>query len=420
VKRWSTSQRGESNREGNGTALPIDSLPVVPGSALAVRHGDNRLMQIPSRILYGGRQGAPLALIAATASVTMLFASTPFLITPLSDHYGISEGFAGSISVAQVGAFAAVNFVFPRLVRPSGTLLRISAISLVVVNLLSAFAGVYAVLLILRVMAGAAAGTMTWLTWSNAMRHKRSMSSIAATGPMTALVAAPLMSVLAGRGDQTVYVFLAIAAVPAAVLWAPVAGRRRARGVISGSRSNRILLLALFALTFFGSAMFINQTIVARDIHGLSSFASSLAFSFNAAGALLGARLSTRHRYPGWFLASIGPAAIVTVVGPAWLFYVGMMWWGFAFWMGIPGVLQMLVDRSLEPSERAGDGQGVLALGRAAGPALGGAYVDAGALVALALTSATGATLAGLSVVGVKEGRDRLPPTDPHTIDQQE
>jgi len=400
--------------------VPIDSSPVVPGSALTERRGDNRLMQIPSRILYGGRQGAPLALIVATASVTMLFAATPFLITPLSDHYGISEGFAGSISVAQVGAFAAVNFVFPRLVRPSGKLLRISAISLVVVNLLSAFAGIYAVLLILRMMAGAAAGTMTWLTWSNAMRHKRSMSSIAATGPMTALVAAPLISVLAGWGDQTVYVFLAIATVPAAVLSAPVAGRRRARGVISGSRSNRILLLALFALTFFGSAMFINQTIVARDIHGLSSFASSLAFSFNAAGALLGARLSTRHRYPGWFLASIGPAAIVTVVGPAWLFYVGMMWWGFAFWMGIPGVLQMLVDRSLEPSERAGDGQGVLALGRAAGPALGGAYVDAGALVALALTSATGATLAGLTVVGVKEGRDRLPPTDPHTIDQQE
>lgn len=377
-------------------------------------------MQIPSRILYGGRQGAPLALIAATASVTMLFASTPFLITPLSEHYGISEGFAGSISVAQVGAFAAVNFVLPRFVRPSGKVLRFAAISLVGLNLLSAFAGVYAVLLVLRVLAGAAAGTMTWLTWSNAMQRKRSMSSIAATGPMTALIAAPLMALLAGGGDQTVYAFLAIVTIPAAVLKAPVAGRRRAKGVISGSRSNRILLLSLFALTFFGSAMFINQTIVARDIHGLSSLAASIAFSFNAGGALIGARLSTRHRYPGWFLASIGPAAILTVVGPAWFFYVGMMWWGFAFWMGIPGVLQMLVDRSLEPSERAGDGQGVLALGRAAGPALGGVFVDAGAMIALSVTSATGAMLAGLTVVGVKEGRDRLPPTDPHTIDQQE
>ncbi len=377
-------------------------------------------MHVPSRILYGGRQGAPLALIAATAAVTMLFAATPFLIAPLSERYGISEGIAGSISVAQVGAFAVVNFMFPRLLRPSGRLLRISAISLVALNLLSVFAGIYAVLLFLRVLAGAAAGTMTWLTWSNAMRRKRSMSSIAATGPMTALIAAPLMSIIAGWGDQAVYASLAIAAVPAAVLWAPVAGRKRARGVISGSRSNRILLASLFGLTFFGSALYINQTIVARDIHGLSSLASSIAFSLNAAGALLGARLSTRHRYPGWFLASIAPAAIVTVVGPAWLFYLGMTWWGFAFWMSIPGILQMLVDRSLEPTERAGDGQGVLALGRAAGPALGGVFVDSGALIALAATSAVGIAMSGLTVIGVKEGRDRLPPTDSRTIDQQE
>jgi len=377
-------------------------------------------MHVPSRILYGGRRDAPLALIAATAAVTLLFASTPFLITPLSESYGISEGFAGSISVAQVGAFAVVNFLFPRLVRPSGRLLRVSAISLVVLNLGSIFAGMYAILLFLRILAGAAAGTMAWLTWSNAMRQKRSMSSIAATGPMTVLIAAPIMSIIAGWGDQAVYAFLAIATVPSAVLWAPVAGRKRARGVISASRSNRILLVSLFGLTFFGSAMFINQTIAAREIHGLSSLAASLAFSFNSAGALLGARLSTRHRYPGWFLASIGPATIITVIGPAWLFYVGMTWWGFAFWMGVPGVLQMLVDRSLEPTERAGDGQGVLALGRAAGPALGGAFVDSGALIALAVTSASGITVSGLTVVGVKEGRDRLPPTDPRTIDQQE
>jgi predicted MFS family arabinose efflux permease len=382
--------------------------------------GDNRVMQVPSRILYGGRQGAPLALIAATAAVTLMFASTPFLITPLSEAYGISEGFAGSISVAQVGAFAAVNFILPRVLRPSGKLLRAAAISLAVLNLLSVFAGLYAILLFIRVLAGAAAGTMTWLTWSNAMRRKSSMSSIAATGPVTALIAAPLMAALSGWGDQAIYAALAVATVPAAVLWAPISGRKRARGVISGSRSNRILLAALFALTFFGSALFINQTIVARDIHGLTAFASSIAFSMNAAGAIVGARLSTRNRHPGWFIASIGPAALLTVIGPSWMFYLGMTWWGFAFWMGVPGILQMLVDRSLEPSERAGDGQGVMALGRSLGPALGGVFVDAGALVALAMTSATGIAIAGATVIGVKEGRDRLPPTDDRTIDQRE
>ena len=404
-----------------GSVLDHVLLHQATIDALASDGGDNRLMQVPSSILYGGRRGTPPALIAATAAVTLLFVATPFLITPLSQRYGISEGFAGSISVAQVGAFAVANFLFPRLLRPSGKLLRLAAVALVALNVLSVLAGEYALLLLLRMLAGAAAGTMTWLTWSNAMRRRRAMSSIAATGPMTALFATPLIAVVAGwGGDQAVYAFLAIAALPAAVLWAPVGGRRRTRRVISGSRSNRILLASLFCLTFFGSAMFINLTIVAREIHGLSPFAASIAFSFNAAGALLGARLSTRHRRPGWFLASIGPAALCTAIGPAWLFYVGMTWWGFAFWMGIPGVLQMLVDRSLEPSERAGDGQGVLALGRAAGPALGGALVDGGALIALAIMSAMGSVVSGLTVVGVKEGRDRLPPTDRRTIDQQD
>lgn len=376
-------------------------------------------MQIPSRVFYGGRSGAPLALIAATAAVTLLFSSTPFLIPPISEHYGVSEGTAGAISVVQVGAFAAANFIFPRLLRPNGRILRASAAALVVLNVLSAFAGFFSVLVTLRFFAGLAAGTMTWLTWTNAMKRKRSMSSVAATGPVAALVAAPLVSIVARQGDDAVFLFLALVTVPAVVLWAPVSGRRRAKGVISGSRSNRILLVSLFALTFFGSSVFINQTIVARDIHGLSSLAASLAFSLNAAGGLLGARLSAHHRYPGWFLASMGPAMVLSVLGPTPFFYIGMAWWGFAFWMGVPGVLQMLVDRSLEPTERAGDGQGVLALGRAGGPAFGGVFVDAGALAALAVTSAIGATLSGLTVVGVKEGRDRLPPTDPRTVDQQ-
>ena len=376
-------------------------------------------MQVPSRILYGGRQGAPLALIAATAAVTLMYSATPFLIEPISSSYGVSEGTAGAISIVQVGAFAAANFVLPRMLRPSGRKLRAAAIALILFNALSAAAGLFPVLVGLRFLAGGAAGAMTWLTWTNAMRRQSSMSSVAATGPIAALIAAPLMAFVAGYGDEAVFLVLAVAAVPAAVLWAPITGKRRARGVISGSRSNRILLAALFGATFFGSALFINQAIISQEVHGISALAASIGFSLNALGGLIGARLSKYHRYPGWFMASIGPAALLTVVGPVPLFYVGMLWWGFGFWMSIPGILQMLVDRSLEPSERAGDGQGVLALGRAAGPVLGGAFVDAGAYTGLAVTTCVGVAVSGLTVVGVKEGRDRLPPTDPRTIDQR-
>jgi predicted MFS family arabinose efflux permease len=376
-------------------------------------------VQVPTTIFYGGRSGAPLALIAATAATTLMFAATPFLLSPIADRYGISEGLAGAVSIAQVGSFAIANFLFPRLIRPSGRVLRLAALLLVVFNALSMVPDVFALLVVFRIGAGFAAGTMTWLCWTSAMKRSDSMSSIAATGPVVALVAAPFLSVIADHGDRAVYGALALSAIPAAMLIAPISGRKRIRGVISRSRSNRILLAALGMMTFFGSALFINEAIVARDIHGLSALASSIAFSLNAAGGLVGARLSRMHRFPGWFLVSIGPAALLSVVGPVPFFYVGMTWWGFAFWMGVPGVLQMLSDRSLEPSERAGDGQGIMALGRAGGPALGGFYVDAGALGGLALTSAIGVSMSGLAVVGVKEGRDRLPPTDPRTIDQQ-
>ena len=348
-----------------------------------------------------------------------MFAATPFLIPAIADRYGVSEGAVGAISVAQVGAFAVANFILPRLFRPSGRALRISAVTLVVLNVVSIAPSWFPILVALRLVAGFAAGAMTWLTWTNAMKRKRSMAAIASTGPATALVAAPLMAIAATYGDQLMYGILAVATIPAAALFAPITGRKRARGVISASKSNRLLLSALGALTFFGSALFINQAIVAREIHGLSPLMTSLAFSLNAAGAIVGARLSTRHKFPGWMMVTIGPAAILTVHGPPAFFFIGMAWWGLAFWMAVPGVLQMLVDRSLEPAERAGDGQGVMALGRAFGPAMGGYFVDTGGLGTLAIISGLGISASGLTVVGVKQGREMLPPTDPRTIDQK-
>lgn len=375
-------------------------------------------MHVPSRVLYGGRSGAPVALIAATAAVTLLFTATPFLLAPISDRYGVSEGMVGGIAVAQVGAFAVMNFLLPRFVRPSGRILRLAAIGLIATNTLSMFPSQFVVLVGLRIVAGAAAGTMTWLAWSNAMKRTSTMSSIASTGPLTALIASPLMSIIAGHGDQVVYGVMAVATIPAAVLLAPLAGKKRTSGHISRSKSNRVLLFALFGLTFFGSALYLNLTIVGRDIHHLTPLAASVGFSLNALGGLIGARLSNRHHRPGWFMISTGIAAAGTVFGPVPLYFLGMFWWGFAFWMAVPGVLQLLVDRSLEPSERAGDGQGVMALGRSLGPAMGGGFVDAGAFSALAIVSASGLTATGLTVIGVKAGRDRLPPTDPDTIDQ--
>jgi len=371
-------------------------------------------MFVPTRLSYALRPQAPLGLLLAAAAVAIMFGATPFLIPELSRHFGVTEGLAGAVSVAQVGAFAGVNLVLPRYVRPSGTLFVSAGGLLVAANLISVFAPSFGVLLAVRVGAGAAAGTLTWLAWTDAMRHPRSLSALAAAGPVTALVSAPLLSLVAEFGDQAVYLALTVVALPVLFLRVETGSGMSLTRVVSKSRSNWILLGALFLQVLAGSALFIYVAVAAREELGLSPGVASLGFSLNALGGLIGARFSSRHRRPGWWLATSGPAAFLVIGGghPVWFFF-GLFWWGLSFWMGIPGVLQMLADRSLEPGERAGDAQGIMAVGRAIGPILGGAFTDAGAFRELALISGVGMTLAGISVIGVQEGRDLLPPSDP-------
>lgn len=372
-------------------------------------------MSLPTRLAYSVRPGAQFGLLAAAASVTVMFVSTPFLVPELASHFDVTEGMAGGVSVAQVGAFAAINLFLPRFVRPSGRLLTIAAAGLVTANLLSAFAPSFPVLLIIRVFAGAGAGTLTWIAWTDAMRQPRSLSALAKVGPVTALVAAPVLSLVAELGDRAVFLVLAAVAAPILLLRVETGAGSSTTRKVSKSRSNLVLLGTLFVHVLVGSALFIYSAVAARDELGLSPVLASFGFSLNALGGLIGAQFSNRHRRPGLWLASTGPAAFLVIAGghEIW-FFAGLFWWGLSFWMGIPGVIQMLADRSIEPGERAGDAQGVMAVGRAIGPAVGGAFTDAGAFTGLALITGIGMTAAGLTITGVQEGRELLPPSDPN------
>jgi predicted MFS family arabinose efflux permease len=104
---------------------------------------------------------------------------------------------------------------------------------------------------------------------------------------------------------------------------------------------------------------------------------------------------------------------LAIVPGNVVLFLLGMSWWGFAWWMALPGALRMLAERSLLPDERAGHAQGLMAIGRAVSPMIGGAFADAGAYGALSVVAGSGLFAGGGALVAVQEGRDRLPPTDP-------
>ena len=371
----------------------------------------------PIRSLYSLRRQAPLAILAGIASVTLMFSATPFLVPEIAERFGVSKGVAGGISVVQVGAFALVNVVMPRVASPSGRVLRWSVVGFFALNVASVLAGEFWLLVGLRFLAGAAAGAVTWIAWADAMREPRSLTAISAMGPVIAMVGAPLVSTLATWGDQAIYGLLAFSTLPAVFSRLDTQDGVSKRKEVSRSRSNRVLLAALFLLTFFGSSLFVFASVAARATLGMSAIATSWAFSLNAAAGLAGARLAARHRRPGWWLASAGPAIAISVAGghAVW-FFVGMAWWGFAFWMGLPGVLQMLSARSLAADERAGDAQGLLALGRSVGPLLGGGMTDAGAFSTLAVIAGLGVTVSGLTVIGVQEGRDRLPPTDPRIV----
>lgn len=371
-------------------------------------------MLLPVKLLYALREQSAAGLVAAAAAVAVMFGATPFLIPELSTHFEVSEGIAGTITVAQVGAFAAVSVVLPRYLNPTSGLLGRAAWALLIANALSVVAPNFATLLAIRAVAGAAAGTMTWIAWADAMQQPRSMARLAATGPVTALVSAPLLSLIAELGHEAVYVALGLAGMPILALDTTVAAGMRRRAGVSRSRSNRVLLGALFLQVFAGSALFIYAAVAAREQLDMSPIAASFGFSLNALGGLIGARLSTTHRRPGIWLASSGVAAFLTVAGghEIW-FFAGLFWWGLAFWMGIPGVMTMLAERSIEPSERAGDAQGVMAFGRSVGPVLGGAFVDADAFRNLAIVVGIGMTTSGLTVAAVQEGREHLPPRAP-------
>ena len=301
------------------------------------------------------------------------------------------------------------TFAAPRLIAPSAALLRGAAGLLLVANLASAVSDEYALLLTVRMAGGAAAGVITWLVWADAMRHPTHMVGIAAAGPLAALIGAPLLAAVSEGGDRAMYLALAATAVVPVLLRVPDWEQTEPRRGVSRSRSNRVLLVALLVLTLGGAGLFVFEAVAARDLLGMSSVEASLAFSLNAAAGLVGARWSARHRRPGWFLVLAGAGAYVSVAGhhPFW-FHAGMTLWGFAFWMGVPGVLKMIAARSLEPDERAGDAQAMMAFGRALGPFVGGGFVDAGAYESLAMISAGAIVLSGATVISVQEGRDRL------------
>jgi len=301
-------------------------------------------------------------------------------------------------------------FVAGRRLAPSRALLASAAGVGILFDGASALIGSFPALLCLRAAAGAAAGVITWLAWGDAMRSSSSMRDVAAVGPLTVLVGAPLLGWLAHTGgDQAVYWALAASMVPAVAIPVafdrerPLTDRRR----MSPSRSNVVLIAALGVLTMSGSALFVFLGALAVDEIGLSVAALSVGFSLNAVAGLFGARLRRRprHAWPWMVAVSVSASAIAAVPEPP-VFFAGLAIWGFAFWMAVPRILARVAEWSLVPDERVGDAQSVMALGRAAGPTAAAVLVGQGSsYVPLAVFTGSGLVVAAALVAGVERYR---------------
>lgn len=369
----------------------------------------------PVRLFFALRDNPDLGVLAAIVAVSGLFAATPFIIPAVAVEYGVSVGRSGLLSAAQVGGFAVAAFVAGRTLRTHRRYLVGGSLAVVGLNLLSAVAPSFESLLVIRVFAGAAAGVLVWLGWSNAVRTEGALRNVAAAGPLTMLIATPVMAWIATNGGPSaVYVAIAVMAIPAALLPAEFSGYRRRRSKVSPSRSNVVLVAALGMATLAGSALFVYGAAIGTDV-GLSPLVVSLAYSANALTGLVAARLPTADQPGGlWILGIALCAALVAFGDSPVLFFIGLTMWGFCFWMATPTILRSIAAWSLAPDERVGDAQSSMAVGRAIGPAVGSLLVIDAAYASVGAFTVTGLIVTAMVVLGVRVyRRSRVAPGVP-------
>jgi len=366
----------------------------------------------PVRALLGPRSEASPGVLAAAGTVALAFAATPFLIPEIASELNVQLGTAGLLSAFQVGGFAATTFLAGRLLRPQASIHTIGLVGTGIAHLLCVVAPEFWMVLVLQLLAGIGMGFLTWLSWSEATRHRKGLADVAAVAPLVAALSSPVLSWLAGIGSYRATFGLvgaatvAIALIPAYYGDLPAIGRN-----VSDSKTNRILLGALFLLMLSGSAVFVFAAAAGRETAGIPPVLVSVAFSLNALVGVVATRFSARAGTAWLWLAATAVGALgVGLFGSPTIYFVAMIGWGFVFWMGVPAVFRMLAERSLSPAERVGDAQSLMALGRVIGPIVGGVVLGVGAFDRLSVVGAIGLAIGSLLVGGVEIARLRLAP----------
>lgn len=346
-------------------------------------------MQVPIRLLRAVRPSEHPGLLLATAYGTAVLSVAPFLLPALSEEYGVGLGLASFATAAQLLGFVVGSWGAGRYLRPRGRVLGLALLVSMAANALSALLPPFALLVGLRVVSGVALGLITWFSWTLVFGDDERMSEIAVVGPVIGITAAPIAAELVDRyGPRGIFVALAVtAAVPLAFSRhsgsddEQIVAPRNERG--GGTRTRpapgvRPILVLLGLMTVGGSSVFTFGAVIAADRTTLSLSAISLAYSANAVAAIPSARWSGRRGPAGAWIIGCGVCAVIMgAVASGVAFVAAIAFWGFAFWMGVPGAFSLLASRSDHPGERAGDAQAVMAAGRVVGPLAGGVLLDA-------------------------------------------
>ncbi len=364
-------------------------------------------MTLPLRVIQAVRPHASAGVLAGAAVVAATFAATPFLLPDVSGRLGTPLGVTGLLSTAQVASFAVASFLAGRFLRPRRSLHYGSLALIAIACTSSAVVPNFPLLMATRVLAGIGMGTLTWIAWADATRHSTGIGEVAAVAPITAAIASPALGWITTKGGYPwVFAALSAVAVLSLVFKVDFGDLPRVGRTISESRSNRWLLFGLFLLTLGGSAVFVFSGAIGTEFVGLSAVTVAWALSLNAIAGVIGTRINSGPGKAGvWLLGAAGSAFVIGNVGLPLIFVVAITVWGFSYWVFVPAAIKLLAEKSITPTERVGDAQALMALGRVFGPVVGGVAIAGANFGRLSIVGGTIMMVSAAIAVGVEWGR---------------
>lgn len=365
-------------------------------------------MQVPIRLAAALSPERSIGTLAALGYATIVFIATPFLIAPIAAYYGVGLTASSLIGVLQLAGFAVGSWGSGRWLRPTRVVLVAALVVTAAANAASAPLPPFGLLLLARCVGGIALGVISWFAWSNAFGRSASMSRVALVGPMIGVLATPAVAVLVDRGGVS-ELFVVLAVLPALPLLVSRAIPETAEVADASTPrhgallSARIVLVALTLFSLGGSAVFQFGVAIAASDLGLSTSTAALAYTANSLVSIPSAGWKWRRTIPSpWMVLTGCSAFLVASAINTPLFFVGVVAWGFFYWMAIPGVFDVLAAASAYPAERAGDAHAMMAIGRIVGPFLGGLLLDGPGTLALAITSFALMSAAAVAVFTVR------------------